>query len=69
MVNYGMSPTDAIISATKNTAKLLDIYKEVGSIEVGKDADFVALTKDPLIDIQNIKATVFIMKEGKEILL
>ena len=69
MVNYGMSPTNAIISATKNTAKLLDIYKEVGSIEVGKDADFVALTKDPLIDIQNIKATVFIMKEGKEILL
>ena len=69
MVNYGMSPTDAIISATKNTAKLLDIYKDVGSIDVGKDADFVALTKDPLIDIQNIKATVFIMKEGKEILL
>ena len=69
MVNYGMSPTDAIISATKNTAKLLDIYKDVGSIDVGKDADFVALAKDPLIDIQNIKATVFIMKEGKEILL
>ena len=69
MVNYGMSPADAIISATKNTAKLLDIYKDVGSIDVGKDADFVALAKDPLIDIQNIKATVFIMKEGKEILL
>ena len=68
MVNYGMSPKDAIISATKNTAKLLDIYNEVGSIEVGKDADFVALTKDPLIDIQNIKATVFIMKEGMEVL-
>ena len=32
-----MSPTDAIISTTKNTAKLLDIYKKVGSIEVGKD--------------------------------
>ena len=64
MVNYGMSPANSIISATKNTAMLLNIYDTVGSIDIGKDADLVAIDADPLELIENIKKISFVMKEG-----
>ena len=64
MVNYGMSPANSIISATKNTAMLLNIYDTVGSIDIGKDADLVAIDADPLKLIENIKKISFVMKEG-----
>ena len=64
MVNYGMSPANSIISATKNTAMLLNIYDTVGSIDIGKDADLVAIDADPLELIENIKKISFLMKEG-----
>ncbi len=64
MVNYGMSPANSIISATKNTAMLLNIYDTVGSIDIGKDADLVAIDADPLALIENIKKVSFVMKEG-----
>lgn len=64
MVNYGMSPADAIISATKHTAILLNIYNNVGSISLGKDADLVAIDSDPLKSIENIKNIALVMKEG-----
>ena len=64
MVNYGMTPANSIISATKNTAMLLNIYDTVGSIDIGKDADLVAIDADPLKLIENIKKISFVMKEG-----
>ena len=64
MVNYGMTPANSIISATKNTAMLLNIYDTVGSIDIGKDADLVAIDADPLELIENIKKISFVMKEG-----
>ena len=64
MVNYGMSPANSIISATKNTAMLLNIYDTVGSIDIGKDADLVAIDADPLELIEIIKKISFVMKEG-----
>ena len=64
MVNYGMSPANSIISATKNTAILLDIYDNVGSIDIGKDADLVAIDSDPLKSIENIKNISLVMKKG-----
>ena len=47
-VRYGMSPEDALKALTLDSAKLLGIDDSVGSIEMGKDADLVILTGEPL---------------------
>lgn len=64
MVAAGMSPMDAIRSATLNTAKLLKIEQEVGTIEAGKLADLVAVSGDPLEDITLLQSIEFVMKNG-----
>ena len=68
MVKYGMSPMRAIKSATINTAKLLKINNDLGSIEVGKTADLIAVKGNPLSDIKNIRNVKFVMKDGKQII-
>jgi imidazolonepropionase-like amidohydrolase len=60
----GMSPMDAIIAGTMNGAKLLGWDKNLGSITVGKWADIVAVSGDPLKDIHNMEKVVFVMKNG-----
>jgi imidazolonepropionase-like amidohydrolase len=65
MVEAGMSEMDAIRSATYNTAKLLKVDKELGTIEVGKLADLVAVKGDPLEDITLLQNIGFVMKDGK----
>ena len=62
---YGMDPMDAIVSATLETAKLLGEQNKLGSISVGKMADIIAVSGDPLKDMNNMKNIVFVMKEGK----
>lgn len=51
LVDYGMSPMDALIAGTLNAAKLLQLDDRVGSIELGKDADLVLTGVDPLVSI------------------
>tara|TARA_B100001094_G_C18029063_1_gene719119 strand:+ start:1 stop:1050 length:1050 start_codon:yes stop_codon:yes gene_type:complete len=65
MTQYGMDPMDAIVSATLETAKLLGEQNKLGSISVGKMADIIAVSGDPLKDMNNMKNIVFVMKEGK----
>jgi imidazolonepropionase-like amidohydrolase len=65
MVKYGMSEADAIVSATKNAAELLGMENQIGTIEVGKWADIVAVSGNPLKDISLLKNVEFVMKEGK----
>lgn len=65
MVEAGMSEMDAIRSATLNTAKLLKIDDEFGTIEEGKIADLVAVSGDPLQNITLLENMQFIMKDGK----
>jgi imidazolonepropionase-like amidohydrolase len=65
MVEAGMSPMNAIISATKNTATLMRIYDKVGSIDKGKWADIIAVDGDPLLDISTMMKVTFVMKDGK----
>jgi len=64
MVRYGMTPMAAIQSATTVAAALLDRGKELGSIEVGKIADLVAVDADPLADITVLERVSFVMKGG-----
>lgn len=65
MVEGGMSPMEAIRSATKNTALLLEVYDRLGSITKGKIADIVAVPGNPLEDIRLMKKVSFVMKEGR----
>ena len=65
MVENGMEPMDAIRSATTTTAELLGIQDKLGSIEVGKLADLVAVSGDPIENIDSMLNVSFVMKEGK----
>jgi len=65
MVRYGMLPMKAIQSATSVAAELLGWQNKIGSIEVGKLADIVAVQGDPLNDIKLLQKVSFVMKDGK----
>ena len=67
MVKFGMPPMETIQSATISTAKMLDIDSTLGSIEVGKIADLIAVNGDPIKDINVMEKISFVMKEGKVI--
>ena len=65
MVKYGMTPAQAIRSATLNAAELLGMQNDVGSIAPGKYADLVAVKGDPLADISVLQKIDFVMKGGE----
>jgi imidazolonepropionase-like amidohydrolase len=64
-VEYGMTPMQAIRTATTTAADLLGWADRLGSIEPGKIADIVAVAGDPLADITQLEKVAFVMKEGK----
>jgi len=64
MVKWGMTPAQAIRSATASAADLLGWSNQVGTIEVGKFADVVAVTGDPLKDVSLLEKIDFVMKGG-----
>jgi imidazolonepropionase-like amidohydrolase len=64
MIDAGMKPMDAIRSATVNAAELLGESDKLGSIEVGKLADIVAVDGDPLTDSKAFGRVIFVMKDG-----
>jgi imidazolonepropionase-like amidohydrolase len=64
-VKYGMTPMQAIQSATSSAADLLGHSKEIGSIKPGKYADMIAVSGDPLQDISLLENVQFVMKDGK----
>tara|TARA_Y100001936_G_scaffold249994_1_gene301656 strand:+ start:77 stop:1366 length:1290 start_codon:yes stop_codon:yes gene_type:complete len=65
MVEAGMPPAEAILSATVNTAKLLDVEETLGTLEAGKLADIIAVKGNPLTDISVLEHVQFVMKDGK----
>ncbi len=65
MVRYGMTPMQAIQSATTSAADLLGHADVVGSIKPGKYADVIAVVGDPLQDISVLEHVQFVMKDGK----
>lgn len=65
MVEAGMPPAEAILSATVNTAKLLDVEETLGTLESGKLADIIAVKGNPLTDISVLEHVQFVMKDGK----
>jgi imidazolonepropionase-like amidohydrolase len=65
MVEKGMSPMQALVSATKNGAEAYHHLSEFGTIEPNKFADLLILDANPLDNISNVRKISVIMKEGK----
>ncbi len=64
MVKWGMTPGQALRSATSVAAELLEWSDQVGTIESGKFADIVAVAGDPLGDVTLLEKVDFVMKGG-----
>ncbi len=65
MVENGMRPMAAIVSATSAAAELLGLADQVGTLKPGMLADIVAVPGDPLADIRLMQSVEFVMKGGK----
>jgi imidazolonepropionase-like amidohydrolase len=65
MVEAGMPPLEAIRAATINAATLLRAEDDLGSVEVGKYADLVAVDGDPLAQISELEDVDFVMLGGR----
>ncbi len=64
MVQWGMTPMEAIVAATRSAAEALDKTHDVGAIAPGRYADMVAVDGDPLTDVRQLEHVVFVMKGG-----
>ena len=64
MVKFGMSPAQAIRSATSLASELMGTKDSLGTIEAGKLADIVAVPGDPLSDVSLMEKVDFVMKGG-----
>ena len=64
-VEAGMTPLQALRSATIETARMLEADNEIGSLEEGKYADIVAVDGDPTHDIKALRNILLVMKGGK----
>jgi imidazolonepropionase-like amidohydrolase len=67
MRRRGMTPMMIIQAATKNIAAAYRKLDTFGTLESGKFADLVVLDADPLVDVENMRRIVMVMKEGKKI--
>lgn len=67
LVKYGMTPAQAIQSATTVASEMMGWQDRIGSIEKGKFADIIAVSGDPLKDITELERVRFVMKGGQVI--
>ena len=65
MVEYGMTPLEAIQAAPRNAAQALGREKDVGAIAVGRYADIIAVGSDPLMNVRELESVDAIVKGGK----
>jgi imidazolonepropionase-like amidohydrolase len=63
-VALGMSPMEALQSATRIAAELIGVSEDLGTIESGKRADLVAVASNPLNDVRQLESIIFVMKDG-----
>jgi len=65
MVKFGMKPMQALQAASINAATLLNMEANIGSIQVGRYADIIAVKGNPLDDISLLENVDFVMKDGE----
>lgn len=66
MVRAGLSPMEAIVAATQNSAALIKA-SDRGTLESGKRADFLVLAADPTKDIRNTRQLISVWHGGREV--
>jgi imidazolonepropionase-like amidohydrolase len=64
MVQYGLTPAQAIRSATADAAELIGRSKDVGRVAPGRFADLIAVSADPLDDVRALETIGFVMRGG-----
>jgi imidazolonepropionase-like amidohydrolase len=67
MVDYGMTPIEAIQAATRNAAQALGRDKDVGAIAVGRYADMIAVDGNPLTNVRELESVDVVIKGGQVI--
>ncbi|MGE5047181.1 MAG: amidohydrolase family protein [Deltaproteobacteria bacterium] len=67
LVSAGIPPQEVLKMATRNAAEALGILKEAGTVEVGKRADLVVLSADPLVDITTTRKIELVLQRGKSV--
>jgi hypothetical protein len=65
LVDAGLTPIQAIMTATSNAAELLGLERRIGTVERGKVADLVLVDANPLQDIANTKRISKVIKDGR----
>ena len=65
MVQFGLTPMQAIQAATLNAADLIGWTDRAGTIEPGKFADLIAVSGDPTADVSILEHVQFVMKGGQ----
>ena len=63
----GMTPREVLVSATTGAAELLGLAREVGTLDVGKSADLIAVDGDPLADAVALTRIGYVMVKGKPV--
>jgi imidazolonepropionase-like amidohydrolase len=67
MVKAGLTPRQALSSATRDAARCLKVERDLGTLEPGKWADFVALDANPLSDISNVRRIASVWIAGNRV--
>jgi imidazolonepropionase-like amidohydrolase len=67
MVQYGMTPMQAVQAATVDAADALNRSSDVGAIQVGRYGDLIAVSADPMADVSALEHVDFVMKGGEVI--
>jgi imidazolonepropionase-like amidohydrolase len=65
MIQYGMTPMEAIQAATRNAAQALGRERDVGAIAVGRYGDIIAVDGDPIADVRRLEDVDVVIKGGK----
>jgi imidazolonepropionase-like amidohydrolase len=65
LAGFGMSALESLKAATRNGAAVLQMADEIGSLEVGKFADFVVLDRNPLADIRGVRSIHQVVQGGR----
>jgi imidazolonepropionase-like amidohydrolase len=67
LARAGLTPMESLVAATVNAADLLGLQDEIGTLEIGKQADIIATDSNPINDVGAMLDIDFVMKAGKRI--